>query len=218
VSGERAERHFNENLGVPLANIRKGYSVVDNQHFYPVAEKEKKGKVLLCVARFSEEKNHRLLFNAFLKSPLSKTWKLTCVGSGPLQTEFQMRVKDQPDIDISEWVDYNALPALYASASAFILASRFEPWGLVVNEAMATGLPVIVSDACGCSPDLIGRENGWEFKMDSESSLINVFSQLEAATDHDLRERGLNSWRRIQYYSPDHWSSQLTELINHEIK
>jgi glycosyltransferase involved in cell wall biosynthesis len=50
---------------------------------------------------------------------------------------------------------YRELPAYYGLAGAFIHASTVEQWGLVVNEAMAAGLPVLVSNRCGCAADLI---------------------------------------------------------------
>jgi glycosyltransferase involved in cell wall biosynthesis len=55
-------------------------------------------------------------------------------------------------------------PVFYALAEAFILPSLYEEWGLVVNEAMACGLPVIVSDTVGCAEDLLeecGAKSGW---------------------------------------------------------
>jgi glycosyltransferase involved in cell wall biosynthesis len=57
---------------------------------------------------------------------------------------------------------YEELPVYYALAGCYIQASTAEPWGLTVNEAMASGLPVLVSNVCGCAKDLLREaENGF---------------------------------------------------------
>jgi glycosyltransferase involved in cell wall biosynthesis len=57
---------------------------------------------------------------------------------------------------------WKELPALYAAADLFVLPSTFEPWGAVVAEALACGLPVVVADRVGCAPDLVQPgQNGW---------------------------------------------------------
>ena len=64
------------------------------------------------------------------------------------------------DVIFPGFIQYDELPAYYGLAKAFIHASTVEQWGLVVNEALAAGLPVLVSERCGCAPDLVreGRE------------------------------------------------------------
>ena len=55
------------------------------------------------------------------------------------------------------WVSYDEMPFYYAYAKVSVLPSISEPWGLVVNESMSCGTPVIASTRCGCSPELIRR-------------------------------------------------------------
>jgi glycosyltransferase involved in cell wall biosynthesis len=96
-------------------------------------------------------------------------------------------------------------PVFYALADAFILPSLWEEWGLVVNEAMASGLPVVVSETAGCAEDLLVpgrltlpqelpmdlrvrlvplrehiRQNGFTFDPTSVQSLANAMILLEA--------------------------------------
>jgi glycosyltransferase involved in cell wall biosynthesis len=64
------------------------------------------------------------------------------------------------------------LYAEYARATALVLPSRSEPWGLVVNEALAHGCPVIVSDCCGCLPELVvNGETGFQHRTGDVTSL-----------------------------------------------
>ena len=74
---------------------------------------------------------------------------------------------------------YDELPIYYGLAGAFIHASTTEQWGLVVNEAMAAGLPVIVSERCGCAPDLVenGR-NGFTFDPYDVDALTHLMLKM----------------------------------------
>jgi glycosyltransferase involved in cell wall biosynthesis len=95
------------------------------------------------------------------------------------------------------------LAGLYALAEALVLPTHSDPWGLVVNEAMACGLPIIVSNVAGCSVDLV--EDGWNGYVvpprDSE--------KLRVAIDSLIREPDLKAWmsvrslERIRNYSPE---------------
>jgi len=74
---------------------------------------------------------------------------------------------------------YDELPIYYAHATAFIHASSVEQWGLVVNEAMACGLPVLVSQACGCVPELVHEGvNGFTFLPGDVDGLAELLGKL----------------------------------------
>src|SRR5207244_4064698 len=81
-------------------------------------------------------------------------WELVLLGDGPLRPELVALLKDlelDGHVLLPGFKQYDELPAYYGLAGAFIHASTTEQWGLVVNEAMASGLPVLVSDRCGCA-------------------------------------------------------------------
>ena len=78
------------------------------------------------------------------------------------------------------------MPSYYAHAGAFVHASTTEQWGLVVNEAMASGLPVLVSNQVGSSPDLVKEgSNGWTFDPLDIDQL--AFLMWKIASDAPLR-------------------------------
>jgi 1,2-diacylglycerol 3-alpha-glucosyltransferase len=93
---------------------------------------------------------------------------LVVCGDGDLRPRLHALARElglEQRVHWPGFVQYPDLPVYYALADAFILASTIEPWGLVVNEAMACGLPVLVSDRCGCAPDLVPEgQNGFTFK------------------------------------------------------
>jgi 1,2-diacylglycerol 3-alpha-glucosyltransferase len=220
VSGKRAYKHFTKNYGITSSRIIAGYSVVDNAHFekkndFKINNRQKE---LLCVARYSTEKNILMLIQAFEKSTLSETYILRIVGDGPLRKYLQNYIDQQQlnkKVFLSGWVHYNTLPELYDQATAFILPSTFEPWGLVVNEAMAAGLPIMLSNACGCLPDLlVENENGFSFNPSDEIDFVQKLNQLDALTDKILLQFGQQSKKIIQEFSPACWAKQVEMLLS----
>ena len=141
----------------------------------------------LCVSRLVEVKNHRGLLSAFLAyQRQGGTWGLMLIGSGPLESELRQSMTQLPDpsrVTLLPFQQLSDLTASYAQASAFVLASTTDTWGLVVNEAMSAGLPCLVSNACGCSIDLIehGR-TGWSFNPRDLQSLTALMHQVERQT------------------------------------
>ena len=88
--------------------------------------------------------------------------------------------RDLKNVHFSGFMNQTELPAYYAASDIFVLPSGAgETWGLVVNEAMAAGLPVIASDMVGCVPDLIrhGR-NGYVFPAGDVGELARVLAEL----------------------------------------
>ncbi|MFM2153667.1 MAG: hypothetical protein RL199_2102 [Pseudomonadota bacterium] len=95
------------------------------------------------------------------------------------------------------FANQSELPGWYAAADLFVLPSLRETWGLVVNEAMACGLPVVVSDAVGCGADLVdGHGTGGRFEAGSAVSLSRALLEL-ASSETSRREAGERALRRV---------------------
>jgi glycosyltransferase involved in cell wall biosynthesis len=209
VSGQRAFNHFSRRLNYPQSQMAIGYSVVDNVHFASSTTPKQMPPQLLCVARFAPEKNLELLISAFQQSQLAKKWQLMVVGGGSLGPTLQHLVRSS-QVVLTDWLSYQQLPELYGNASCFILPSSFEPWGLVVNEAMAAGLPVILSDEVGALPELLNEGvNGWRFSANDEQSLVNVFNQMTELSLGELEEMGMQSKILIKNFSTQTWAQQI---------
>ncbi len=173
VVGGRSHSSYLQCMGMPEERIFTGYDVVDNEHFANGAEAARSGadrlrrtlglprRFFLASARFIEKKNLIRLIEAFARfrelAPGAE-WKLVLLGDGPLKQKLVAEAEKHGlhnDLLLPGFKQYNELPAYYGLASAFIHVSTVEQWGLVVNEAMAAGLPVLVSDRCGCAQELV---------------------------------------------------------------
>ncbi len=98
------------------------------------------------------------------------------------------------------FVNQRDLPLYYSLGDVFVLPSDREPWGLVVNEAMAAGMPVVVSDEVGCAPDIVRHGvNGYIFDAGSRQSLREVLGLL--GTREDLEAMGQESQKIIGRWS-----------------
>jgi glycosyltransferase involved in cell wall biosynthesis len=171
VAGAPQARYL-EGLGFASERIFRGYDVVDNAHFAAGAKRAagRREPFFLASGRFVPKKNFARLLEAYalyrgLAGPMA--WGLVLMGDGELRPALEsLRTRFGLDghVAFPGFRQYAELPAWYGRAGAFVLPSTSEQWGLVVNEAMAAGLPVLVSRRCGCAEDLVreGR-NGFTF-------------------------------------------------------
>src|SRR5690554_160384 len=103
---------------------------------------------------------------------------------------------------------------MYAAASCFILPSSFEPWGLVVNEAMAAGLPIVLSDQVGALPDLLTPDNGWQFRHDSVEDCTSCLNTLAETAAEELSLMGASSQKNIQNFTTHIWAQTVSAWAN----
>jgi 1,2-diacylglycerol 3-alpha-glucosyltransferase len=191
VGGSR-HREYARLLGIPRAAIFTGYDAVDNAYFHrgaeriranAVAERVARGlpdRYWLTISRFVRKKNIDRLLQAYARyaSRAAAPRDLVLCGDGPERERLQRLAGELgigPRVRWPGFVQYPDLPAYYGLAEAFVLASTTEQWGLVVNEAMASGLPVLVSDRCGCATDLVrDGENGFRFNPHDVDDMVRV--------------------------------------------
>ncbi len=105
------------------------------------------------------------------------------------------------------------LPQYYAFAGCFVLPSTSEPWGLVANEAMAAGLPLIVSRCCGCAEDLLLEgENGCSFDPAIPGDLTTCLTAVSALESDSLLDMGCRSEEIISRFSPAAWAAEVARI------
>lgn len=157
TSGERS-REYARRLGVPEQRIHTGYYGFDYGTYSRVAEQRSATpaewpRQFLYVGRYVPAKDLGTLVAAYseYRRSVSSPWGLTCCGWGD-EDRF---LKDVPGLVNAGFMLPGRLPEMFRQHGAFVLPSRFEPWGVVVAEAAATGLPVICSTAVGAGDDLV---------------------------------------------------------------
>jgi 1,2-diacylglycerol 3-alpha-glucosyltransferase len=219
--GGSPQADYIERLGMPAESVFLGYDAVDNGYFAIKAEEIKKNaaesrkryelpeRYFLASARFIEKKNLLRLIQAYANYHSSLVtrrllpWPLVLLGDGPLKSDLLSLIANlqlQQAVLLPGFKQYDELPVYYGLASAFIHASTTEPWGLVVNEAMASGLPVIVSDRCGCASDLVEEGcNGFTFDPCDVEQLAQLLLKV-SAFDFPLSSFGVESQRIISRF------------------
>jgi glycosyltransferase involved in cell wall biosynthesis len=97
------------------------------------------------------------LAHRFVEDKLS--YRIKIIGEGVEYNKLNnLILNENLPIDLEGAKNWNQLSIIYKSAIAFILPSLIEPWGMVANEALEMGVPVICSSACGCADDLVINE------------------------------------------------------------
>jgi 1,2-diacylglycerol 3-alpha-glucosyltransferase len=201
-------------LGMPRDRIFTGYDVVDNDYFARSANKVRSEKeevrknyglpenYFLASARFIEKKNLSTLIRGYAgyrhAAANSEPWELVLLGDGPLKSDLCRLIADlclDRSVLLPGFKQYDELPFYYGLANAFVHASTTEQWGLVVNEAIASALPVIISNRCGCVPELV-QDNGFTVDPTNEHELASRFFEIASLSDGE-RQRLRDASRRI---------------------
>ena len=206
-------------LGSPEARISTASNAVDNHWFAAQAEntrthaaefRENLGlpsRFILFVGRLVSEKGVFDLLAAYakLESGLRSEVGLVFAGDGVSREKLahQAKLISPGTVCFPGFRQREDLAGLYALAECLVLPTHSDPWGLVVNEAMACGLPIIVSTVAGCAADLV--EDGWNGYVVPP----NDVEKLSVAIDSLLRQPDFeqrmseHSSERIRNYSPE---------------
>ncbi len=163
-------------------------------------------KNFIFVGRLIDYKNLFHFLDAFhlTRQKSKENWGVIILGDGELKTDLQQFVsnKNIQNISFQIGVSWQQVPEYLALSDVLVLPSYSEPWGLVVNEAMACGLPVIVSEKCGCTIDLVKNgENGFIVEPDNIEQLTNLMLKF-MNQEVDSEQMGLVSEQIITEYSP----------------
>jgi len=157
-------------------------------------------KVFLFVGRLESVKNVKLLINAFEKLKKQYTNSaLVIIGDGSEMSLLKKLVKDKciEDIYFYGYIVFPEIIVFYKMADIFVLPSNYEPWGLVINEAMIMNLPVVISSAVGCGKDLLRNgENGFVFDNNNENALVEC---LRKVYDFNVKYKATDTWNYQTY-------------------
>lgn len=176
-------------MKVPAHRILQGFNAVDVSEFYRTALNShlgpskggravpKDGHAYLYIGQLISRKRIGAIIDAFSRIA-GPDDELTIVGGGALRQELQsLAARSHARITFLEPVEYSDVPLIMASHHTLVLASEREVWGLVINEALASGMHVVVSSNCGVFPSVRTMHGVYE----AEADLQNLAQQMQTS-------------------------------------
>jgi glycosyltransferase involved in cell wall biosynthesis len=234
LAGGSPQARYIENLGLSRDRIFTPYNAVDNHFFAMRAARaredprryhhlpglESPAPFFLASGRFIARKNFsRLLeaFGAYVRSrPGDNAWRLIILGDGPERQHLLDTARHGPGSEFVTFAGYqqaNEVAVYYGLAGAFIHPALADQWGLVVNEAMAAGLPVLVSTGAGAAEDLVRHGvNGLTFDPYSIDAMADAMCQM-SRSGADLARMGHKSSELIDGWSPRRFAEGLWQAV-----
>lgn len=212
---------FARRIGYPATHIIDGLYCADISRFLKKEEEKITGrKKILFVGRMVEYKRPHWLAETFSNicaryPQLSEQWELVLAGSGPLEESIRSKYGHLSIIKQIPFIQPQQLVQWYHQASVFCLPSDNEHWGVVVHEAAAAGLSLLLSDTCGAATSfLIHGYNGATFSSNNKASLEKNLLQLMQLPDEELQLQGKRSAQLADRINHQTWSGQLKSLLN----
>lgn len=217
VAGERGYQLM-RSWGVPECKIARFIYGIDYRRFASLAEPRfAAGSVwprrFLFAGRYAVEKGLEVLVEAYrrYRAAVTDPWPLTTCGTGPLAG----RLAHQAGVTDTGFLQPEKLAAVFQTAGVFVLPSVKEPWGQVIVEAAAGGLPVICSRACGAGADLVRDfHNGLTVTTADLPALARAMIWM-----HDNYERlpgmGYNAQVAAAAYGAERWADSQLALASH---
>ncbi len=197
-----ANRNFYRAMGVPDNRISLMPYTVDNARFTQksaLSDEHRRATrerlkisgyrpAILYVSKFMRRKHPDHLVQAAKRlSAEGLDFDLVLAGNGEMQAELEQLTRDLPHVVMPGFINQQEMPTLLGACDIFVLPSEDEPWGLIVNEAMCAGLPVVASSEVGCSVDLIeDGGNGQTFRAGDVDGLTNALRPI--VSDANLRK------------------------------
>jgi glycosyltransferase involved in cell wall biosynthesis len=187
--GVNSSKIFPARMTVDVTHIQKFIANLNAKNLLHIRQLNQLAEtdvVFLFVGRLLPHKGILDLLDAFERLS-AKQVKLLIVGDGPLRKWVENKVQQNNKIHYAGRLTQEKLLEIYYAANVVVVPSHFEPWGLVVNEAMAVGRPVIAADCVGCIDDLIHHQkNGWIFQTGSVDQLRQAMEYFIEQSKHRL--------------------------------
>jgi glycosyltransferase involved in cell wall biosynthesis len=210
VSGER-QRQLGQELGFRGSCCWDGFYACDWDRFAwkrPEALSPRRPSFLF-VGRYVEQKGIRDLSRAYsiYRASVQDAWPLICAGKGDLASFLA-----EAGAEDRGFVQPQHLPDLMHEVAAFVLPSLFEPWGVVVQEAAASQLPLIVSQACGAGVHMVrDGYNGFVTEPGDPTHLASALIRMHKLSEFERHEFGKRSLDLSKQYTPERWARTLAE-------
>jgi glycosyltransferase involved in cell wall biosynthesis len=202
----RASADYLRSFGVPDELVAHAPNAVEAGEFAAAERVDRPDCTFLYVGRLDPEKGLDVLLRAFRDVP----GRLVLVGTG--SEEAALRAQADGRVEFAGALPQDEVVRAYAEADVFVLPSRSEPWGMVLNEAAAAGLPLVATDEVGAAHDLVeDGENGFRVPAGDEAALARALRRL--AEDEPFRLRaGKRSQELAAGFTPEAWADGVAGL------
>jgi glycosyltransferase involved in cell wall biosynthesis len=193
-------------------NVRKFDGVAERRWALPECPRR-----FLFVGRYAPEKGIGALVSAYRRyralaradgETEDRLWVLDCYGAGPLAR----MLADEPGVTDMGFVQPDVLPEIMQRHGAFVIASSHEPWGAVIAEAAAAGLPVVCTEACGAAAELV-KGNGVVCKVGDIEGMAQAMLRLHRMDRLELAEMGMPGRALAEPYSSENWAQAVIEIV-----
>ena len=231
--GGQAHHDYLVGLGLPANKVFLGYDVVDNNYFSEGVDAIRTGKVatrgaqipdnnfFLIVSRLIARKNITRLVAAYAQYCHTVThvqaWNLVICGSGNQEALIRQSVTNyglHDKVRCPGFVDYVEILPWYAAAQCLVHPALTEQWGLVINEACASGLPILSSATVGAAAELVqSGSNGFLFDARSTSSMADSLVTMHRLSKVERLRMGEHSRNIIADWSPARFAQGLLQAI-----
>jgi len=206
VAGER-QRKLARRLGYTGERCWTGCYACDWKQFAAVHEPARtRPETFLFVGRYIPRKGLDTLIAAYrrYRSKVDDPWPLLCAGTGELRTVLH----ETPGVVDNGFVQPDDLPGLMREGGVFVLPSRREPWGVVVQEAAAAGLPILCSTASGAGVHLVQhRYNGFTFEPEDADHLTRLLVRMHMLSADRRTAMGGASHSLSKQFTPRQWAT-----------
>jgi 1,2-diacylglycerol 3-alpha-glucosyltransferase len=227
LAAGKSSRDYLCALGVPTSTIFVAPNAVDVDSYSTLAAVARNSaaavrmkfnlpaRYFLYVGRLVPEKGVFDLLRAYtaLDDSSRSQIGLVFVGDGPARAKLAHQASPSDAVRFTGFLQKEETPALYALAEALVLPTHSDPWGLVVNEAMACSLPVIVSAVAGCTADLVvAGITGFQFAAHDVEGLTLILRKFVQSPD--LKQTmGVKSYQHVQRYTPQAWAEGAAHAV-----
>lgn len=234
--GGYTHKRYMQDLGMAEDLISLGYNAVDNEHFKISAaaaredadrlraEFDLPDRYILASGRFIEKKNFPRLVRAYAeaKTAVPDAPSLVILGDGDERANIEAEITAtgmQDNVKLAGFKTYEDLPTLYGLSEGFVHVSFVEQWGLVINEAMSTGVPVVASHACGAASTVIADgENGFLVDATETASIADALQKLFRMTPAARATMGENAAHAIADWGPDRFGRGFARAVSQAMK
>ncbi|RZK75586.1 MAG: glycosyltransferase [Pedobacter sp.] len=210
-------KDYFKQYGIKEAQLFFAPHAIDNHRFATTTKSELRNELkikpeeilILYAGKFEPVKNPGLLLQAFLELRLPHA-HLLFTGDGILKKALKTQSRPCKKVHFMSFQNQSKMPGIYQSCDLFCLPSNGDSWGLAVNEAMAAGKAILVSDKVGAAADLVTKENGKIFKHNDLKDLKR--NLLELITNRsDLQQKGKSSFKIIADWN---FENQVDHILN----